>query len=237
MANQDIVVNGVQIGPQSDLVNLFRRALKGEAVFPSRTAFGPEDGVTSVVEATRGTPLEPRVRDAILSLLVDSDARVRAGAVMAIETFPRVFDGPVLLQILDEKPGLFRGVPAIARGFTDIYWELLRAIAGTGSQSPIVLERLRSSVTDPTNGHWVVAGLTRADPDWVLDHATNVVAAQPSRVNAVLANLNDPKKREQFITGLRRESDGFRKEAAERLDRVVTDPQQRERLARLLSSQ
>jgi HEAT repeat protein len=230
----DIVVNGVRIGPQSDLFGMFRRAFLGEDVFPSRTAYGPQDGVTSVMEATRGTALEQRVTQAIMALLTDSDPNVRAGAVMAIETFPLGFDGQVLLRIMDEQPSLFRGIPATVPGYSDIYWELLRAIAGTGSQSREVLDRLKASVTDPASGHWLLAGLTRSDPDWVLSHVQEVLAGQPTRVNAVFANVDDAQKREEFLTALRGEPEQFRKDAAARLDRVVGDPSQRERLTRLL---
>jgi hypothetical protein len=232
--DQDLVVNGVRIGPGSDLVGMFRRALTGEDVFPSRTASGPEDGVTTVLHATRGTTLEPRVKDAIMTLLTDSEPKVRAGAVLAIETFPRGFDGQALLRILDKRPSLFQGIPATAAGFSDIHWELLRAIAGTRSQSEEVLDRLKRSVTDPANGQSLVAGLTRSDPDWVLGHVREVLAGQPTRVNAILANVDDAQKREEFLNALRGEPEQFRKDAAARLDRVVGDPQQRERLTRLL---
>lgn len=234
MGKDEIVVNGVRIGPQSDLVGMFRRALEGEDVFPSRTAYGPEDGVTTVLHATRGTPLEPRVKDAIMTLLTDSDPKVRAGAILAIETFPRGFDGQALLRILDERPNLFQGIPAITPGFSDIRWQLLRAIAGTRSQSQEVLDRLKRSVVDPSNGQSLVAGLTKLDLDWVLSHVLEVLAGQPTRVNAVLANVDDAQKREEFLTALRGEPEQFRKDAASRLDRVVGDPQQRERLTRLL---
>ncbi len=233
--DQGIVVNGVAIGPKSDLVGMFRLALQGEDVFPSRTAYGPEDGVTTVLQASRGTPLEPRVRDAIITLLMDNDPKVRAGAVMAIETFPSGFDGQALLRILDDKPSLFHGISPIAPGFSDIHWELLRAIAGTRSQSKDVLERLRRSVTDPTNGQWLLAGLTRSDPDWVVRHAREVLAGQPLRVTTVLANLEDPERQERFVESLRDEPASFRKAAAANLDEVVSDAKQRERLTRLLT--
>jgi hypothetical protein len=234
VGKDEIVVNGVRIGPQSDLVGMFRRTLQGEDMFPSRTAYGPEDGVPTVLQATRGTPLEPRVKDAIMTLLTDSDPKVRAGAVLAIETFPRGFDGQALLRVLDQRPSQFKGIPATAPGFSDIYWELLRAIAGTNSHSEEVVDRLRRSVTDPTNGQWLLAGLTRSDTDWVLGHAHEVLAGQPLRVITVLANLDDPQKQERFVAALREEQESFRKTAAANLDEVVRDPKQRERLTRLL---
>jgi len=169
-----------------------------------------------------------------MTLLTDSDANVRAGAIMAIETFPLGFDGQVLLRILDEQPNLFKGVPAAVPGYSDIYWELLRAIAGTSSKSPDVRERLRSSVADPTNGQWLIAGLTRSDPDWVLGHAREIIIGQPMRVTTVLANLDDQQKRARFVEALREENESFRKAAAASLDEVISDPRQRERLAHLL---
>ena len=232
--DQGIVVNGVAIGPKSDLVGMFRRALQGEEVFPSRTAYGPEDGVTTVLQASRGTPLEARVREAIITLLTDSDPKVRAGAVLAIETFPRGFDGKVLLRILDDNPSLFVGTKATAPGFSDIYWELLRAIAGTRSQSQDILSRLKRSVTDPDNGQSLVAGLTRSDPNWVLANLREVIAGQPARVNAILANIDEVQKRDEVLNALHSEPEQFRKDVAARLDRAIGDPQERERLTRLL---
>src|SRR2546430_1867507 len=128
MSGEPIVVNGVSLGPQSDFLGMFRRALQGETVFPSKAAFGAEDGVVDVVEATQGSALAPRVREAIMTLLIDADPRVRAGAVMALGTFPNGFDGRVLLRMLDRQPNLFRGVAPLARGYLDLECELLVAI-------------------------------------------------------------------------------------------------------------
>jgi hypothetical protein len=170
-----------------------------------------------------------------MTLLTDSEPKVRAGAALAIETFPREFDGQAILRILDERPNLFQGIPAIARGFSDIYWELLRAIAGTSSHSQQVVDRLRQCVTDPTNGQWLLAGLTRSDTEWVLGHTHEVLAGQPMRVITVLANLDDPRMQERFVAALRAEQESFRKTAALNLDEVVSDPKRRERLVRLLA--
>jgi hypothetical protein len=234
MSEAPIVVHGVALGPQSDFLGMFRRALKGEAVFPSKTAFGAEDGVVDVLEATQASSFASRVREALMKLLTDPDPRVRAGAVMALGTFPRGFDGRALLQILDEQPNLFRGVVPLARSYPDLEWELLVAIDATELKDLKFTERLKAAVKDPSNGGWVVGGATKADPRWVIDHAREVVAGQAGRVNAVLANLDDLRKREEFLNGLRGEPEQFRKDAAARLDRVVADPQQRERLTRLL---
>lgn len=234
MSDEQVVVNGVSLGPQSDLLGMFRRAFQGEPVFPSKTAFGSEDGVVDVVEATHASPVASRVRDAIVTLLTDPDPRVRAGAVMALGTFPRGFDGRLLLRILDQQPRLFRGVAPLARGYPDLEWELLVAIDATQLKDPKFTERLKAAVKDSSNGGWVVGGVTRADPDWVLAHSHEVVAGQADRVNGVLANLGDARKRENFVKALHREPEPFRKDVTTRLDRVVIDPQERERLTRLL---
>jgi hypothetical protein len=234
MPNEPIVVHGVPLGPQSDFLGMFRRALHGESVFPSKTAFGAEDGVVDVLEATQASPFAPRVREAILTLLSDPDSRVRAGAVMALGTFPRGFDGRVLLRLLDQQPHLFRSVPPLARGYPDLEWELLIAIDATELRDPRFTERLKAAVTDPSNGGWVVGSVTKADPSWVLGHAHDVIAGQASRVNGVLANLNDAQQQEEFLKSLRAEPEQFRKDVAARLDRVVGDPNRRERLSRLL---
>jgi len=234
MAEKGIVVNGVKVGPESDLVDMFRRALHGESVFPSKTELGPEDGVVRVLGATQGSDVEPQARKAIMQLLTDPDARVRAGAVMALGTYPHGFDGRVILQILEGHPTLFRGVAPLAQAYPDLEWELLVAIDATHLKDRIFTERLKAAVTDPSNGGWVVGSVTKADPEWVIGNAREVVAGQAVRVNGVLANLEGVQKREEFLKALRGEPEEFRKDAAARLDRVVGDPQQRERLTRLL---
>jgi hypothetical protein len=50
----------------------------------------------------------------------------------------------------------------------------------------------------------------------------------------VLANLNDAQQQEEFLKSLRAQPEQFRKDVAARLDRVVGDPNRRERLSRLL---
>ena len=169
-----------------------------------------------------------------MTLLTDPDSRVRAGAVMALGTFPRGFDGRVLLRLLEQQPHLFHSVPPLARGYPDLEWELLIAIDATHLKDPKFTERLKAAVTDPSNGGWVVGSVTKADPGWVLGHAHDVIAGQASRVNGVLANLNDAQQQEEFLKSLRGEPEQFRKDVAARLDRVVGDPNQRERLSRLL---
>ena len=69
---------------------------------------------------------------------------------------------------------------------------------------------------------------------WVLSHVREVLAGQSTRVNAILANLDDERERDEVLKAVRGEPEQFRKEVAARLDRVVGDPQQRERLTRLL---
>lgn len=235
MRNEEVVVNGVRLAPNSDFVNLFRRALQGESVFPSKTAYGPEDGVAAVLQTTRGTALEPPVRQAIMTLLLDSDPKVRAGTVLAIETFPRGFDGEALLRILENESSLFRNIPAITPGFSDLYWQLLRAVAGTGSQSKAVLDRLRASVADQANGHWLLAALTKSDKAWILDHAEQLIGGQPSRVATVLANLPEAQDRKRFIEGFNTAPETFRKEVAQSLQEVIDDPKERTRLTKSLS--
>jgi len=153
---------------------------------------------------------------------------------MAVETYPRVFDAHELVRVLDLKPDLFSGVPAIVSGFADLHWELLRAVAGTLPTSEAILTRLKKAVTDPVNGHWLLAGLTTSDPSWIVAHAHEVVASQPSRVQAILTNLETAQWREQFVKGLVVEPAELRTQTATKLERAIRDPAERERLRQIL---
>jgi len=230
----ELLVDGVLIGPRSDLVEMFRRQLSGEWVFASKTTLGPEDGVGRVIGATRGTPLEPRVRGAVVALLTDQDPKVRAGAVASIDTYARGFDGKSLMDILDSHIALFRGIPAVATGFPDLEWELLRAIAGTRSDAEAVRSRVRTAAVDPVNGVCVLGDLSRTDPDWVVTHAIQITASQADRAIPVLWNIQDPAMRKSFVEALRSEPQDLRRGIATKLDRPIRDPAERERLRQIL---
>ena len=235
MTGTHIVVDGVRLGPESDFEELFRRQLRGDVLFESKSGYGPADGIVRVLGAARTSRLESKVRDAIMTLATDKDAAVRGSAVMAIGTYPRTFGTSALLALLDGNIQLFRKVPAVARGYADLEWELLQAIAATRPTSPEIIDRFKAVVVDPVEGERFVGLVAAADPSWTLGHAREVAAGQADRAIAVLWNLNDPAARTLFVQALRPEPAALRDEVIAQLSQPVRDKEERERLTKILT--
>src|SRR5439155_11217210 len=111
-----IVVNGVEVGLSTDFVSLLKKQLLHGDILSGRYDEFPEPGVRSVFQAAQGTRLEPRVVEALLTLLTDPNPRVRAGAVEVIQHFSDKFDAAQLLSILENNSSLFIDVAQAAPG-------------------------------------------------------------------------------------------------------------------------
>jgi HEAT repeat protein len=231
--NDEVIVNGVRVGPSTDLPALLRRQLIDGSVLAGRYDDTPEPGIWSLFAAAKGTALEQRLVEAVESLLTDPDPRVRSGAVGLAQAYAEKFRASDLLRILAGHRNLFEGI-TVKTGEPDLAWGLLRAMAGSSNWSPEVIERLRSAALEFPNGSSVLAGLVSHDPDWAIQHAQEVVGDQPARATILLYRLRDPKQRERLIRSIPTESPRLRKVMADAVSKEVKDPVEKERLLSLL---
>ncbi|HKV30873.1 MAG TPA: hypothetical protein VJT14_07655 [Candidatus Dormibacteraeota bacterium] len=229
----EVVVNGVRVGPSTDLTVLLRRQIVDGNVLAGRYDESPEPGIWSLFAAAKGTPLEARLIEAVRSLLTDSDDHVRSAAVGLAQAYAEKFQAPDLLQVLADHPNLFEGVSEKA-GEPDLAWGLLRAIAGSSNWDLRVTERLRSAALEFPNGSSVLAGLVSHDPDWAIDHAQELIGDQPARARIVLFRLKDPEQRERLVRGIPIESPRLRDLVTLAVSEEVKDPAERQRLLQLL---
>jgi hypothetical protein len=231
-----IVVNGIELGPNTDVVSVLRKQLLGGGIFSGRYDEAPEPGVRSVVRAAEGTSVEPRVVEAILNLLTDENPQVRAGAVEIAQHFADKFDASRLLRILNQSPELFVGIPQGAPGNAgkDLAWGLLRAMAAASNVTPPVISRLRQAVVNFPNGAEVLAGLTERDSDWVIEHAPEVIGSDKSRAKALLFMLRGPVLRERLIKSIPAESPRLREIMTTAISEEIRDEAERRRLLELL---
>jgi HEAT repeat protein len=229
----DVIVNGVRVGPSTDLPALLRRQLIDGSVLAGRYDDAPEPGIWSLFAAARGTALEQRLVEAVESLLTDSDPRIRSGAVGLAQAYAEKFRASDLLRVLATHPNLFEGI-MVKTGDPDLAWGLLRAIAGSSNWSPEVTDRLRSAVLEFPNGSSVLAGVVSHDPDWAIQHAQEVVGDQPARASILLYRLKDPEQRERLIRAIPTESPQLRQVMADAVSKEIKDPVEKERLLSLL---
>jgi len=232
--SDEVIVNGVRIGPTTDLTSLLKRQLVEGSVLAGRYDDSPEPGVWSLFAAAKGTALEPRLTDAVKRLLTDPDLRVRSGAVGLAQAYAEKFDAPELLAILAGHPALFEDVVAKGSSESDLAWGLLRAIAGSSKWNLEVAKRVRSAALEFPNGLNVLAGLVSNDADWVIQHAPQVIGDQPARARIVLFRLKDPDSRERLIRSIPSESPSLRKLMASAVSDEIKDPTEKANLLKLL---
>ena len=230
----DVVVNGITIGPNTDLRSLLKQQLLGDGLLAGRYDETPDQGIWSLFTAARGTGIEPRLIEAVKALLTDGDLQVRAGAVGLTQAFAEKFQAADLFALLNGEPRLFEGVAGLTAGQPDLAWGMLRAIAGAQNWTPAVLVRIRGAALDLQNGLTVLAGLVNHDPNWVIEHAQEVIDNQPARAGVILHRLKDPVLRQSLVRQLPRESPELRKVMAQAVSEEVTDQKERDRLLELL---
>lgn len=227
--SDEVVVNGVRVGPSTDLTSLLRRQIVDGGVLAGRYDDSPEPGIWSLFAAAKGTSLEARLVEAVRRLLTDSDAHVRSGAVGLVQAYAEKFQASDLLRVLADQPNLFEGVTA-KTDEPDLAWGLLRAMAGASNWSPEVTERLRSAALEFPYGSAVLAGLVSHDPDWAIQHAQELIGDQPARARIVLYRLKGPGQRERLVRAIPKESPQLRKVMADAVAEEIKDPAEKQRL-------
>jgi hypothetical protein len=232
--SDEVTINGVRVGPSTDLGALLRQQLLDGSVLAGRYDDSPEPGIWSLFAAANGTALEPRLIEAVLHLLTDPDPRVRAGAVGLAQAYAEKFQASDLLRTLASNPKMFEDVSGVNED-PDLAWGLLRAIAGSSNWTPEVVTRLRSAVIEFPNGSAVLAGLVSHDPDWVIEHAPEVIGDQLSRARIVLFRLKEPNQRQRLVSAVPAESPALRRLLASAISDEVKDPEESKQLIRSLN--
>jgi hypothetical protein len=228
--------DGVQLGPSTNFVKLIRQQLKDGSVWPSGDS-GTEQGVRRAIYAAAGTAAEHQLMDALLQLLDDEDISVRTGAIGLLWENARKVDPRVLLQALNDHPHLYDGVKPVDAPqsyMPDLAWGLIQAMNASPRPDSQVIARLRRAAEDPDNGFRVFGGLAAHDPDWLIEHASELVSHQPVRARIILGNLRTPKRREQFVQALANEPSSFRQDLVGVIADKVPNSSERERLNAIL---
>jgi hypothetical protein len=233
--SQNVPVGGVNLGPTTDFVSLFRRQMLEGSVWSVFRDQSPQEGLEMAFHAVIGTPLEPAAVEAIMQLLTDPDVTVRTRAIGLAKGFSSRFDSGRLLSTMKQHPRLYDGVkPHGDTADPDLAWGLLEAMLGHPTATPEVRERLRQAALSPREGSRVMAAMTRADPDWVLEHAAELASGDPLNLRIIILNLPNIQAREQFVRSLKGLERGVRASARSAISDAIKDPSERTHLERLL---
>jgi hypothetical protein len=233
--SQNVTVGGVSLGPTTDFVSLFRRQMLEGSVWSVFRDQSPQEGLEMAFQAIRGTPLEAAAVDAIMQLLADPDVTVRTRAIGLAKGFSSRFDSARLLSVMREHPTLYDGVkPHGDATDPDLAWGLLEAMLGHPTATPEVRDRLRQAALSPHEGSRVIAAMTRADTDWVLEHAAELASGDPLNPRIIVLNLPSIQAREQFLTSIKGLAPRVRASARSGISEAIRDPSERTRLEGLL---
>lgn len=234
--SQDVIVGGVSLGPTTDFAGLFRRQMLEGSVWSVFRDQSRQEGLEMAFRAIIATPLETAAVTAVTQLLADPDVAVRTRAIGLTKAFSSRFDSAGLLSVLTKHPGLYEGVkPHGGNGDPDLAWGLIEAMLGHPTATPEVRDRLRQAALSPQEGSRVIAAMTRADTDWVLEHAAELASADPLNPRIIILNLPSLQTREQFVNKLKGLAPTVRDSARSGISEAVKDPAERTRLESLLS--
>ena len=164
-------VDGVYIGRAADVGPLARRALEGFSGPDAR----PRDAAAwtaRLYARVRPTEAADLVAAAAAERLSDADAAVRARAIQFFTIFPLPVGMHRILEALEGDRG----------GFDDALWGAALQLLGTSER---VRELARADVL-AGRGRVLYAEMMAQDGPWVLEHATDILRADPAGAGDLL---------------------------------------------------
>jgi hypothetical protein len=183
-----------------DIQSMVESQLRGSGRWFHRDDHTPVEGLCRA--ARDAGELAPVFARAIVNLLQDSDALVRAGAILSIESVAEHVSADGLLSILEARPQLFRGVkrPTGYPGLgEDLEEELIAAIELTlTSADKRAIRFLQDRVV--AGAPFGVNALASAIPEWVVANAKAVV--QRDAIVGVLRSLPEAGQRRAVVIAL-----------------------------------
>jgi hypothetical protein len=193
-----LVLDGVTVGPDTDLDALVLRALDGHppGALDAPWAAHGAIWVLRLFGRLRGTPLAARVSEAVGRALASDSIGARSEALTFFLQNPFVPGSEALIQTASEQPELFAGItpPDAAPGET-LEFQLLRIVGmrqeldlregRTPDRGGLAL--LREAALTPGLAAATLPSLSAIDTDWVL--ANRLAIAQGGKANAQAVSL------------------------------------------------
>ena len=182
--------DGVTFAADTDYAALARRALRWELGGSLPYDNDALDWVYRALRALAGTSHATKLIEAITGAVTDDERMVRVRALSFIEGHPKAWGAERVVEVAAGDRRGFKGVPGWTESGADLEWLLLRAVASRidiGDERAI--ELAKNEALNPGQPHAVMAALTGADPQWVIDHAEEIVRKTPATGVTMLRNL------------------------------------------------
>ncbi len=182
----------------------------------------------------------PRLTAAIHAALTHANPQVRAEAVRLLDGNPRMADPQQLLDLVERRWDLFKGLrgpldpPSVDRGR-----DLVQLVADHASGSRGTHFR-QTLARDPVYGLHVLAALADEEPDWAAEHIHELVLPaldpQGTRLTILVYNLQrHPEALRQAVGNLVARQPAIQARLKETLQAEITDPALRQALLALVA--
>jgi len=194
--------DGVTFDVATDFTALARKALLWQLGGSLPTDLDPLDWVERAYESLEGTPFRDRFSIGVADCLSDTDAFVRYQALLFFAQFPFDAGAERILDLAAGDRAGFRGVPRPS-GSADLEWSLLNAVASRiAKNDPRAIAIGKKEALSQGQSEALMAALTIAVPEWVVEHAEDIVRLRPQAGFPMLYNL-DGKRFDVAAFGIR----------------------------------
>ena len=190
-----VVVDDVSLTDATDFDRLALDALRGGGQFGSRRGDNfPVDWIFRAYDElkARSSPFADRPAAGVAACLTAPEPEVRAQALVFFQRHPRAAGGERVVDLVAGDRELFAGVPDPVYPCTDLFWQLLAALAARlASGDERALERAQSEVLRPGDALPLVAELAAAAPAWAFAHAESIAQGTPAAGASLLIQLQN----------------------------------------------
>jgi hypothetical protein len=152
----------------------------------------PLDGIVRIYEALRSTLYADRLTRGVAACLTAARPEVRSQALVFFQSRPRVAGGDRIDELVAGGRAQFAGVADPLHPGVDLEWQLLAVLGVRVScGSARSLELARGEALVPGRAQPFIGALTSTAPDWVIEHAEDIVRATPEAGLTILVGLQE----------------------------------------------
>ncbi len=162
----------------------------GGGVGSMRSDNAPLDWIFRAYEQLRNTPYADRLSRGVAACLEAPEPDVQTQALVFFQSQPGAAGGERIDELVAGDRARFAKVADPMHPDVDLEWQLLVALgARLRGGDPRSLELARTEALLPGKAHPFIAALTAAAPDWVIDHAEDIVRGTPAAGIPILVSL------------------------------------------------
>jgi hypothetical protein len=191
-----VQVENVAFDDATDFDAFVHDVLRGGGGVGSRPSDNaPLDWIFRAYDQLRSTPYGDRLSRGVAACLEANEPDVQTQALVFFQSQPSAAGGERIDDLVAGDRARFAKVADPMHPDVDLEWQLLVALgARLRAGDPRSLELARTEALAPGKAHPFIAALTAAAPDWVIEHAEDIVRGTPAAGIPILVKLQAQKR-------------------------------------------